>query len=69
MENWEKLKRVLLWVKENIDDKKIILTESLADVYTWIDTAYAVHGDTRSPTEGAISIGHRVLHKDCLCKG
>ena len=33
----EKLKIVLPWVKETIDDKKIIGAKSLKYVYTWID--------------------------------
>ena len=32
-------------------------------MYTWIDTAYAVHSDMRSYTGGAISMGHGVFHE------
>ena len=32
--DWEKLKRVLAWVQETIDDKRIIGSETLVYVYT-----------------------------------
>ena len=54
----KKIKRVLSWVKETIDDTKI-----LTDVYTWIDAACTVHSNMRSHTGGSISMGHRVLQE------
>ena len=39
VENQKKLKRVLSWVKETINDKKIIGENSLEYVYRWIDTS------------------------------
>ena len=50
-------------VKETIDEKRIIGSESLTYVYTWIDAAYAVHRYMQSYTGGSISMGHGVLHK------
>ena len=62
----KKIKRVLSLLKETIDNKIIIGSESLIDVYTCIDADYAFHGNMRSHTGGAISMGHIVLHKTLL---
>ena len=62
MDYWEKLKMSMSWVKETIDDKRIIGAEILIDVYTWIDSDYTVHSHIRSHTGGAISIAHGVFH-------
>ena len=59
----KKLKRVLSWVKQTIDDKRIIEADSLTYVYTWIDAAYAIHSDKRSHNGGSIYMRHGVLHK------
>ena len=63
MDNRKKLKRVLSWVKETIDENRIIGSESLTYVYTRIDASYLVHSDMRSHTGGSISMGHRVLQE------
>ena len=62
MDDWKNLKRMLLWVKETIDDKRII-QKSLAYVYTWIYVAYMLNIGTRSHTRWDIFMGHRVLHE------
>ena len=59
----EKPKRVLSWLKVNIDDKRIIVAENPTDIYMWIYAAYVVHGNMRSHTGGAISMGNGVLHE------
>ena len=54
---------MLSWVKQTIDDKRIIEADSLTYVYTWIDAAYAIHSDKRSHNGGSIYMRHGVLHK------
>ena len=60
-DNWKKLKRVLLRVKETIYDKNIIGAKIIADVYTWIDADYAVHSEIKSHSGGRISMGYGLL--------
>ena len=55
-----------MWIKENIDENKLIGTKNLADVYMCIDAAYEIHINMRRHTGGAISMGHGVLHKNKL---
>ena len=57
---------MLSWVKENIYDKRIIGSNNLTDMYTWIDTDYAVLRDMRSHAGGSISMGHGLLCKKKL---
>ena len=38
-----KLKRVLCWLKQTIDEKRIIGSNSMGTLFTWVDVAYAVH--------------------------
>ena len=60
----KKVKRVLSWVKETNDEKRIIGPEIITDVYTWIYSSYAVHSDMRSQIEEEFSMEHGVLHKN-----
>ena len=62
VDDWAKLKRVLGWIKATIDDKRYIGANSLYEIFTWIDAAYAVHPDMRSQTGGAQSMGRGILH-------
>ena len=54
---------MLSWVKETIDDNRIIGAESLTYVYTGIGADHAFHSDMISHTGGDISMGHGVLHE------
>ena len=68
MDDWKKLKRVLSWVKETIDNNRIIGANTLKYVYMWIDAAYVVHSDMRSCTGGDIYTRHGVLHEKASVK-
>ena len=61
-DDWKKLKRVLAFLKQTIDDKRIIGGDNLHSVFTWVDAAYAVHPNMCSHTRGAMSMGWGVLH-------
>ena len=61
MDDWGKLNRVMLWLKETIDDNRIIGENSLTDVYTCIDTYYAVYSNMRSHNGEVIPMLHGVL--------
>ena len=43
--DWGKLLRALGWLKRTKSGIRIIGAQSLTDVYTWIDAAYAVHNN------------------------
>ena len=64
-DDWEKLRRGLIFIKNTINDKKIIGAKTLSKLYTWIDSAYAVHPNMRGHTGVSISMGYGVVH----CKG
>ena len=61
VDDWKKLGRLLSYLKNTIDDKRIIGASSLENLLTWVDAAYAVYKDMRSQTGGAISLGHGVV--------
>ena len=60
--DWYKLKRVLSFIKETIDDPRIMGAASLHDLITWIDASYAVHPNMRGHTGGVMSYGKGVVH-------
>ena len=59
----EKLRRVLAFLQDTINDVRIIGADSLQDMYTWIDAAYGVHEDLKSHTGGNISMGTGLVHQ------
>jgi hypothetical protein len=61
-DDWKKLRRVLIYLKQSINDKRIIGCDSLESIFTWIDAAFAVHPNMRSHTGGAMSLGWGILH-------
>ena len=62
VDDWNKLKRLLQFVKGTINDKRIIGANGLNDLLTWVDAAYAVHPNMRSHTGGCMSFGLGTLH-------
>jgi hypothetical protein len=61
-DDWKKLRRVIAFIKNTIDDCRIIGATDLTKIFTWIDAAYAVNPDMKSQTGGAMSMGIGVLH-------
>ena len=62
VDDWKKLKRNLKWLKQTIDDNRIIGCDNLDSIFTWIDAAFAVHQNMRSQTGGAMSFGWGTIH-------
>ena len=60
--DWRKLKRVLSFLAKTKDEVRIIGCDSLNNLFTWIDAAYAVHYNMRSHTGGVMSLGWGTLH-------
>ena len=48
--DWKKLERLLVFLKNTIDDKIYIRVYNLEPLYTWIDSAYAINPDMKSHT-------------------
>ena len=62
VDDWEKLKRVLTYLKGSINEIRIIGVRSLKEIFTWIDAAFAVHDNMRGHTGGSISMGYGIIH-------
>ena len=63
VDDWQKLKRFLQFLYCTIDDERINGLESLSDVFTWIDAAYAgVYPGMKSQTGGCMSFGWGIIH-------
>ena len=56
-EDWDKLRRVLCFLNQTIDDKRILGADSLGKLFVWIDGSHAVHPNMRGHTGGCISFG------------
>ena len=52
----------LIFVKNTLHEKRVIGARNLQELFTWIDSAYAVHMNMRGHTGGAISMGYGMLH-------
>ena len=53
--------RVLDYLKETVDDVRVIEAKSLDKLYMWVNASYAVHPNTRLHTRGAISFGKGII--------
>ena len=62
VEDWKKFKRGLTYIMNTLDDRRIIGARTLSDLFTYIDSSYAVHMNMRGHTGGAISMGYGIIH-------
>ena len=62
VDDWKKLKRVVQYLKQTIDDVRIIGCNDLQSLYTWVDAAYGVWMNMRSQTGGCMSMGLGMVH-------
>ena len=44
-----------------IDDEHVLATDSLTELFTWVDASYAVHDDRKSHADGAMLFGRSVF--------
>ena len=56
-DDWQKLRRLMQYLKSTIHIPHVIGADSLLKFHTFVDVAYAVHVDMKSHTGGAISLG------------
>ena len=61
-EDWGKLKRLLRFLNQTIDDERIMGADDLLSLLTWIDVSYGVHTDMKGHTGGAMSFGTGIVH-------
>ena len=61
-EDWEKLRRLLLYLENTISMPRILGAERLDTVRTWVDASYGTHQDMKGHTGGAMSMGTGVFN-------
>ena len=61
-EDKAKLRRVLQYLKQTIDDKTIVGADSLSQLFPWFHDAYGVHPDLKIHTGGCMSFGYGTVH-------
>ena len=61
-DDWAKLKRLLQFLRQTIDDVRVIAADDLSKLLTWVDASYAIHHDMRGHTGGAMSFGTGIIH-------
>ena len=58
---WEKLKRLISFVNQTIEKVRIIGSDDLLKMQTFIDSSHAVHEDMKGHTGGTITFGTGVV--------
>ena len=62
VQDWKKLRGLLLFLQDTIDDERIIGADDLRELFTFIDASHAVHENMRGHTGGLMSFGRGVFH-------
>ena len=62
VDDLEKLRRVIRFLKGTIDELRVIGATSLTEILIFIDSAYAVQSNMRSHTGGLSSFGIEAVH-------
>ena len=60
--DWNKLRRVIVFLKQTIDDPRYISARDLKSLFTWIDASHGVHHDFRGHTGACMSFGLGMVH-------
>ena len=61
VEDWKKLKRLISFLHQTIDDIRIIGADDLLKMQTFIDFSHAVHEDMKGHTGGTITFGTGIV--------
>ena len=61
-EDWGKLRRVLNYLKETKNDKRVMGSGGLLKLETWVDASHAVHEEMRGHTLGCMSCVVGIIH-------
>ena len=60
-DDWHKFKRLMCWIKQTVEDVRIIGADNLLEMIVMIDSAHAVHDNMRGHTGGITSFGTGVV--------
>ena len=60
------MRRVFQYLKHTLDDKRIMVADSLRQLCIWVDAAYGVHSDLKSHTGRCTSFVYRMLHGNSI---
>ena len=63
--DWDKLKRLLTYIRNTIGMARIIGGGDLQSMMTWVDASYGTHHDMRGHTGGVISMGKGAVGSKC----
>ena len=61
-EDWEKLKCAMAFMKQTIDDMRIIGVDNLEELLVWIDSSHATCENMRGHTSSSMSYGIGHVH-------
>ena len=53
---------MLCFLKQTINDTRVIRADSLEQIDTFLDSSHAVHPDMRGHTGGTITMGTGIIH-------
>ena len=62
-DEWQKLQRILAWVKKTIKYERVIGASSIQYIFTWVDASHPVHADMQNQTGGSMSMGWGIIHE------
>ena len=65
LDDWNKLRRVLQYLRGTIDLTLTIGADDIAEMKSWVDVSYGIHDDCKSHTGGVMSWGWGVLLTKC----
>ena len=60
--DWEKLKHCLGYIKRTVNNVRIKGTDSLRDLYIWVDASHTIYKNMRGHTGGIVSVGTGAIH-------
>jgi hypothetical protein len=61
-DDWLKLKRLVQFLNQTINDVRIVAADDLSKLLTCVDASYTIHHDMRGHTGGAMSFGTGIIH-------
>ena len=61
-DDWKKLKRLLKFIEQTIDDIRMIGASSMEDLFLFVDATFAVHNNMRGQDGGCMSFGWGLIH-------
>ena len=60
-DDWHKFEQMMCWIKETVNDVRIIGADDLLKMLVMIDLAHVVHPNMRGHTEGITTFGTGII--------